>query len=159
MRSLQDRSIRQKITAVIMLVAGAALFVACLVVFAFQSWTIEKRFVSELAVTGQMVANNVAVAAMLKDEEKANLVLGSLRALPQIVSAGVVLNDGSRLAEFGKKGETELTAPKSSATRTEGRRLFISEPLMWGGQRHGTLFLQADFTAASLPSLSRPLCS
>lgn len=155
MRPLRDRSIRQKIMAVIMLVAGAALLVACTVVFAFQSWTIEKRFVSELAVSGQMVANNVAVAAMLKDAEKANQVLDSLRALPQIVFAGVVLNDGIRLAQFGKMGvpEMELAAPAMSAARTKGRRLFISEPLMWGGQRHGTLFLHADFRDSYLELL------
>ncbi len=150
MKALQDRSIRQKITLVIMLISGLVLMLACVSLFAYQAWTIKKRFVSELSVTAEMIASNLAVATMFKDEEKASEILSGLSTMPQIISATVDLADGTRLAHFGNEGDGAgiKTAMQDSALHVDGNRVLLATPVKREGRTYGTLHLHADFHAA-----------
>ena len=125
------------------------LLLACAALFAFQAWSIKRNFTDQLAVTGGIVANNVAVAAMFNDEERAGQTLAGLRAMPQIVGACLDLKDGTRLANFGSEedGRKITAAALSSGLRAEGHRVLLAQPVVRDGLRHGTLYLLADFRA------------
>ena len=148
MTALRDRSIRQKITLVILLISSFVLLLACAGLFAFQAWSIKRNFTRELGAMGEIVANNIAVAAMFNDEEKAALTLAGLKAIPQIVSARLDLNDGTRLAHFGvESAAAGFEGAPTQGFRTEGARVLLAQPVMRDDRRVGTLYLHADFQA------------
>jgi PAS domain S-box-containing protein len=123
-----------------------------------QAWSIRGRFVNELAVTSEMVASNAAVAAMFKDEERANDILSGLKSIPNIRRVRLVLNDGTRLAQFGSDqglGDLNHNLDMSPTPHTfiGGTRVVIAQPITRDGIRHGTLYLDADFAAPYLELL------
>src|SRR2546430_5093384 len=101
MFNLRDRSIRQKITFVIMLISGVVLLLAFAALFYFQAYTLRQQSAHELAVVGEITAHNCASAVMFKDEDAAAQILGGLRTMPQIVSARLQPADQHQLAFFG----------------------------------------------------------
>ena len=155
MKSLRDRSMRQRITLVIELTTSAVLLLACLALFAFQAWSIRKHFVNQLTVMGGIVANNVAEAAKSRDEERAMQTLSGLVAMPQIVAWRLEMNDGWRLAHENVQSDSTDSAliPGSGGYRLYGTRVLFAQPVLFQGQREGTLYLQADFQEASLDLL------
>ncbi len=75
MQNLRDRPIRQKITFVIMTIAGVVLLLAFAALFCFQAYTLKQHSAHELAVVGEITAHNCAAAVMFKDEDAAALFL------------------------------------------------------------------------------------
>ena len=147
MHTPSNRSIQQKITWVILLISSVVLVIACVSLFVFQAWSIQKSFKDQLSVTGEITADNVAAAVMFKDEERATQTLLGLRAMPQIVCSCIVLSDGSRFAHAGIEdgGDDEMELILDSGFHTEGNRVLLAQPIIREGQRHGTLYLNADF--------------
>ncbi len=151
MKPLRDRSMRQRITLVIELTCCAVLLLACAALFAFQVWSIRENFVSQLTVMGEIAANNVAEAAMSKDERRATQTLAGLRAMPQIVSASLHLNDGTQLAHWGADDADQIrSAPSRAGFSVHGTRVLLVQPVVRDGIRQGTLDLQADFYGLSV---------
>ncbi|PYL65278.1 MAG: hypothetical protein DMF25_04185, partial [Verrucomicrobia bacterium] len=149
MQELRDRPIRQKITFVIMTIAGVVLLLAFAALFCFQAYTLKQHSVHELAVVGQITAHNCAAAVMFKDEDAATQILGGIKTMPQIVSARLELIDQQRLAFFGAaRDETEIKAARlKSGFRINGDRILLAQPVMLSGTREGTLYLLADLHA------------
>ena len=149
MQELRDRPIRQKITFVIMTIAGVVLLLAFAALFCFQAYTLKQHSVHELAVVGQITAHNCAAAVMFKDEDAATQILGGIKTMPQIVSARLELMDQQRLAFFGAaRDETEIKAARlKSGFRINGDRILLAQPVMLSGTREGTLYLLADLHA------------
>src|SRR6266478_9347807 len=149
MQNLRDRPIRQKITFVIMTIAGVVLLLAFAALFCFQAYTLKQHSAHELAVVGEITAHNCAAAVMFKDEDAAAQILGELRTMSQIVSARLELVDQQRLAFFGApRDETEIKAARlKSGFRINGNRILLAQPVMLSGTREGTLYLLADLRA------------
>jgi PAS domain S-box-containing protein len=149
MQNLRDRPVRQKITFVIMTIAGVVLLLAFAALFCFQAYTLKQHSAHELAVVGEITAHNCAAAVMFKDEDAAAQILGELRTMPQIVSARLELVDQQRLAFFGApRDETEIkVAQLKSGFRINGNRILLAQPVMLSGTREGTLYLLADLRA------------
>ncbi len=144
MQVIRERSIRQKITLVIVLISSAVLLLACVALFGFQAWSIKKTFTKQIAVTGEIVANNVAVAVMFNDEEQSAQTLAGLKAMQEIEGAWVTVSDGSRLATFGH--DLSNSAMPASGIRVEGDRITLAQPVIRDGRQHGTLYLNANFS-------------
>ena len=125
MQNLRDRPIRQKITFVIMMIAGVVLLLAFAALFCFQAYTLKQHSAHELTVVGEITAHNCAAAVMFKDEDAAAQILGEFRTMPQIVSARLELVDQQRLAFFGApRDETEIKAAQlKSGFRINGNRI------------------------------------
>ena len=154
MKPLRDRSMRQRITLVIELTSCVVLLLACTAMFVFQAWSIRENFVSQLTVTGEIAANNVAEAAMSRDERRANQTLAGLHAMPQLVSATLHLSDGKRLAQWGAdEAEGFKQVSLSDRFTVNGTRVQLVQPVLHDGQRVGTLALQADFRSLSIDLL------
>ncbi len=132
-----------------MLISCVVLVIACVSLFIFQAWSIRKSFKSQLLVTGEITANNVAAAVMFKDEDRAAQTLAGLKAMPQIVCACVDLNDGTRLAHFGDEDDNNdaKVNPSDAGFQAVGDRFTLTQPIIRDGQRQGTLTLKADFGA------------
>jgi PAS domain S-box-containing protein len=149
MQKLRDRPVRQKITFVIMMIAGVVLLPTFAALFCFQAYTLKQHSAHELAVVGEITAHNCAAAVMFKDEDAAAQILGGLRTMPQIVSGRLELVDQQRLASFGAgRDEAEIkTARLKSGFRINGDRILLAQPVMLSGTREGTLYLLADLHA------------
>jgi PAS domain S-box-containing protein len=151
MRNLRHRPIRQKITGVIMMIAGVVLLLAFAALFCFQAYTLKQHSAHELAVIGEITAHNCGAAVMFKDEDAAAQILGGLRTMPQIVSARLELANQQRLAFFGAaRDETEIKAARlKSGFQIDGDRILLAQPVMLNGTREGTLYLLADLHATT----------
>ncbi|MGH8092378.1 MAG: PAS domain S-box protein [Chthoniobacterales bacterium] len=138
---------RQKITLVVELTSCVVLLLACGALFAVQAWSIRKDLINQLRVTGKIAANNIALTAISNDRERANRMLAGLDAMPEIVSASFVLNDGTQFAHFGATDDVAEFQRSSSSEELDvnGTRVSIAQPVLRGGRREGSLFLQADF--------------
>jgi PAS domain S-box-containing protein len=149
MQNLRDRPIRQKITFVIMMIAGVVLLLAFAALFCFQAYTLKQHSAHELAVVGEITAHNCAAAVMFKDEDAAAQILSGLRTMPQIVTGRLELVDQQRLASFGApRDEAEIKAARlKSGFRINGDRILVAQPVMLSGTREGTLYLLADLHA------------
>ncbi|HXX41259.1 MAG TPA: ATP-binding protein [Chthoniobacterales bacterium] len=149
MGNLRDLPIRQKITLVIMLIAGIALLFAFAGLFCFQAYTLKQQSTHELAVVGEVTAHNCAAAVLFKDEDAAKQILGGLRTMPQIVSAHLQLLDGDRLASFGlMRDESVINAARlKSGAQINGNRILFAQPVVVSGKEEGTLYLLADLHA------------
>ena len=151
MTHLRDQPVRQKITLIIMLIAGAVLLPAFAALFCFQAYILKQHSAHELAVVGQITAHNCAAAVMFKDEDAASQILGGLRIMPQIVSARLELPNHQRLAFFGgRRDEAQIKAARlNSGFEVQGVRILLAQPVVVNGTREGTLYLLADLHATT----------
>jgi PAS domain S-box-containing protein len=151
MQNLRDRPIRQKITVMIMMIAGVVLLLAFAALFCFQAYTLKQHSAHELAVVGEITAHNCAAAVMFKDEDAAAEILGGLRTMRQIVSARLELVNQHRLAFFGAtRDEAEIKGARlRSGFRINGDRILLAQPVVLSGTREGTLYLLADLHATT----------
>lgn len=147
MQPLRDRSICQKINLVILVISSAVLLLTCAALFAVQAWSIKKSFTRQLTVLGKIIANNLEGAAISRDARPAMQTLTGLNAMPEIISACIILNDGSRLAQFGSAHPAEEISTRGleAECRIKGSRVLLAEPVQRDGQRLGTLLVHADF--------------
>src|SRR3954470_18237544 len=151
MKNLRDRPIRQKITAVIMLISSVVLLLACAALFGFQAYSLKQHATHELAVVGRITAHNIAAAALFKDEDAAEATLQGLKVMPQIVTARLELTNGQRLAYFGDHSDDlEIRGARlDSGFRINGHRILLAQPVVRDGKREGTVYLVADLQAVS----------
>jgi PAS domain S-box-containing protein len=151
MHNLRDWPVRQKITVMIMAIAGVVLLLAFGALFCFQAYTLKQHAAHELGVVGEITAHNCAAAVMFKDEDAATQILGGLRIMPQIVSARLELVNQQRLAFFGAaRDETQIKAARlNSGFQIEGDRILLAQPVVINGTREGTLYLLADLHATT----------
>jgi PAS domain S-box-containing protein len=146
LQNLRNRPIRQKITTIVIMIAGAVLLPAFLALFGFQVYTLKQHSLHELAVMGEMTAHNCTAAVMFKDTDVSAQILGGLKAMPQIVSGQLELRNHQRLGSFGTyQDQSEIEAARlTSGFRINGDRILLAQPVMVAGKREGTLYLLAD---------------
>ncbi|MFN2542517.1 MAG: PAS domain S-box protein [Chthoniobacterales bacterium] len=151
MHKLRDWPVRQKITVMIMAIAGVVLLLAFAALFAFQAYTLKQHAAHELGVVGEITAHNCAAAVMFKDEDAASQILGGVRIMPQIVSARLELLNEQRLAFFGAaRDENQIKAAHlSSGFQIESDRILLAQPVVINGKPEGTLYLLADLHATT----------
>jgi PAS domain S-box-containing protein len=156
LQNFRDRPLRQKITTIVIVIAGAVLLPAFLALFAFQVYTLKQHSLHELAVVGEMTAHNCTAAVMFKDEDVSAQILGGLKAMPQIVSGQLELMEHQQLASFGtNKDQVEIKAAQlTSGIRIKGDRILLAQPVMVAGKREGTLYLLADLHAMTAQLLT-----
>ncbi|SRR5579862_4790954 len=156
MRSLRDTPIKSKMMFVILLTCSVVLFLACAVLFVFQVGTIKRGFVRDLSSLAEIVARNSTAAVAFNDKEAAEETLKALRARPDIVSAAIILPDGSPFAVFGEGAEIAgmRRRPIDHGFRFENNRVLTAGKIVLENKRLGTLYLCAEFRTAYI-ALSR----
>ncbi|HJT81680.1 MAG TPA: PAS domain S-box protein [Chthoniobacterales bacterium] len=156
LQNFRDRPIRQKITAIVIVIAGAVLLPAFFALFGFQVYTLKQASLHELVVMGEMTAHNCTTAVMFKDADVSAQILGGLKAMPQIVSGQLELEDHQRLASFGTyQDQAEIKASRlTSGFQFNGDRILLAQPVMVAGKREGTLYLLADLHAMTAQLLT-----
>lgn len=155
MKKFQNLPIQRKMLLMTLLICGAVLLVAIAALFVFQVLNFRSNFQRDNSTLAAIIANNSAGAMAFKDDVAATEVLGSLKAKPTVLSASLVLPDGTFLARFGK-AETAQTlaqfpAPGKSSF-TDGC-LLLTQPVIQKQDQLGILYLRTDYQRTFLELL------
>jgi len=144
----RDLSVKRKLTAITMVAAGAALFLAGAAMVTYELVTFREEKVTRLSTQAEIVGSNAASALVFADPESAAATLAALRAEPRVVSARIHTPDGALFARYdrGESGaRSQPPAPPASAGHEFGDEgLLVYRPIVVEGMRVGTVVILAD---------------
>lgn len=137
-----------------LVICGAVLLVAIAALFTFQILNFRSNFQQDLTTVAVIIARNSTAAVAFKDEKSATELVSSLVAKPSVVSASVVLPDGSVFAVFGKEDPKTLASfPPAGQHRFADGHLLLTQPIELHKERIGTLYLRSNFRETLLKLL------
>ena len=138
-----------------LLICGAVLCVAIAALFSFQVLNFRSSFERDEATLATIIANNSTAALAFTDDTAANEVVGSLKAKPTIVSACLVLTDGTLFAHYGKPEDAaELSQfPSAGKYRFADGDLLFTQPVELNHEQLGTFYLRSDYRRTFLELL------
>src|SRR5580692_5588391 len=108
MSAMRARSISTRLTAMNVLVSGAALLLACAAFFAYDQITFRQGLLRTLSAQAQIVGSNSVSALLFNDPQSASNTLAALKNSPHIASAGILTADGRPFAKYVRHGEGEI---------------------------------------------------
>jgi signal transduction histidine kinase len=124
---------------VILLLSGAALL-------AFQIKMFRNNFARDLNAVANIVGANSTAAVTFNDAKAATEILNSLRAKEHIVSAILILPDGTIFARYGHHSDTPVIETRNIFVFREADALMI-QPVMLEGKQVATLNVVSDYRA------------
>ena len=147
MKQFRNLPIQQKLLAMTLLICGAVLLIALIALFVFQVLNFRSNFQRDNSTLAEIIANQSTAAVAFKDEATATEVVGSLKAKSTVLSASLVLPDGSILAHFGpKEFAGELSGfPPAGQHHFRAGQLMLTQPVVLKNERVGTLYLRTDY--------------
>ena len=130
------------ISSVLLVLAGISLFI-------LQAWSLRQNYVRQIEASADLTSRNLAASVIAQDRSGAEQTLGSLRILPEINGAAILLNDGKRFATYAddRMLDSGLGQHASAQSIIKGSSLTLARPIEDQGKRLGMLFLSADFSA------------
>ncbi|HTW24400.1 MAG TPA: response regulator [Candidatus Baltobacteraceae bacterium] len=147
MRSHRDFSIRQKLTVIVLVTCGAAIFVACLMLAAYDVMAFRRQIAVDLSSTAGMIGSNSTAALSFGDAHAARDTLSSLAAQTHIVSAAVYGTDGSLFAEYTRPGADSQLIPRRAGPDGivfSRHDVVVRLPIRLNGDRVGTIYVRSD---------------
>lgn len=141
------RSIRRRLTWVMVLVSGAAVVLSTLG-FAFWDRSATNTAVGvKLSTLAAVAASNSTAALSFGDRETANEVLRHLAVEPALVDACLYDREGVPFGVFSRGGTPAAPWPRAereASHRREGNFLVAFQPVVLDGESIGTVFVRAD---------------
>ncbi|HYR43059.1 MAG TPA: CHASE sensor domain-containing protein, partial [Terriglobia bacterium] len=130
-----------------LLICGAVLCVAIATFFSFQVVNFRSNFQQDTVALADVIANNSIVPLTFNDEKTATEVVCALQAKPSVLSASLLLPNGSVLAHFGKAEDlrTRSEFPRPGEQRFVRGELLVAQPVVLKRERIGTVYLRADY--------------
>ena len=138
-----------------LLICGAVLLVAIAALFIFQVLNFRSNFQRDTSTLAAIIANQSTAVMQFKDDVTATEVVGALQAKPTVLSASLVLPDGSLVAHFGKAEDAKALSqfPPPGESRFTGEHLLLTQPVILKGEQVGTLYLRTDYQRTFLALL------
>jgi signal transduction histidine kinase/CheY-like chemotaxis protein len=142
-----DLSIRRKLTVLFMAVSG---FTACAVSVPMATYdvlTFKHTAAQNLAVLGDVLAENSTAALTFRDSDSARDVLRALRAEPDVIAACVYTSDGKPFAKYTRAAEDLKLVPPTAQTEStlfKYGHLIQFRKIMLAGESVGTLYIESD---------------
>jgi len=144
------RSLRSKVTLMLLFTAGLAMVLSALCFLAFEVHSLRTESVGDLKSLGSILAYNVDAAVAFGDPEAASKILGVLKERKHLVAARVYRDDGTLLARYpagaaGHATTSPLAGTTESLVASPGGRLTLTRLIRSvDGQPIGVLVLEAD---------------
>ena len=149
----KSNSIRKRLRRMSMLASSSALVLACAGFVLYELMAFRMEMVRELTAQAQIVGSNSVSSLMFEDRHSAEATLAALSAERSIVSAGLYDRQGNLFAGYHRKGDDQ-SAPVGQPSETPGRsyrfenrQLFLSQAIVFEGERVGTVYIQSDLEA------------
>ncbi len=148
--SLRDWPIKQKLTAMLVLISGLVLLLTSAAFAGYQYWSLRSATRDALAVRGRIIAANSTASLAFANVADAREILSALRTDRHIVAAVLYDKGGHVFAGYptGVAGDVVPAAPGPDGYRFERGLLIGFQPVEEAGsQRLGTLYLASDLGA------------
>ncbi len=144
--SAQARPIRHTLMTVILLTCGAVMLITSAAFVAYEYVTFRQLMVRNIEILGEAIAANSTAALAFDNPDDAREVLAAFRAQPHVVAARLYLSDGRLIASYPDGAARAPTGRslRAAGYRFEGGLLTGVQPVVQGGRRMGTLYLESD---------------
>ena len=155
MKPSRDLPIQKKMLVMTLVICGAVLCVAITALFTFQVLNFRSNFQRDAATLAAVIANNSTAALTFDDAKTAKEVVDSLTNKATVVSACLVLTNGSPFAYCGNAEYTNALSqfPSAQGYRFSRGHLLVTQPVMLTGELKGTLYLRLDYQRTFLALL------
>ena len=146
--SAQGRPIRRTLMTVMLLTCAAVMLLSSAAFCTYEYVTFRQAALRNLKILGEAIAANSSAALAFSNPEDAREVLAAFKAQPHVTAARLYLNDGSLLASYPQGIRTALALAPALARKdgygVAGGLIVGVQPVVQGGRRMGSLYLQSD---------------
>ncbi len=141
------RSIRQKLTAVVMATTLSSLLLSIGIVIAYDLRSYHRTLLADMTTQAELLGHMSSAALAFDDQHLARDNLALLRTRPQVRAAAVFNASGKLFSSYVANGELRdfPATPKADETRVDGRSLVIFKRIVENGEPSGTIYLRADY--------------
>jgi len=157
----RQRSLKQKITALIVTASCVVLLLSCSIFVGSQVVTYKRITVNELNAVADIVARNITAAMVFDDAATAQETLAALSAKSGIMVARAYRSDGSLFAEYRRRTDdadatAEIPTPTAAAEefpdlisdryehRFGGGHVDLHAPVRLDGELIGAIYVRSD---------------
>jgi signal transduction histidine kinase len=150
--ALRDWPIKQKLTAMLLLISGLVLLLTIAGFVTYQVVAYRQTTLKSLATLGRIIASNSTASLAFANQADAREILSALRAEPHVVAAGLYDKDGRLFSRYPADLPAGAlpTAPARDGYRFEHGYVVGVEPVAEAEKaRLGTLYLQSDMKAVT----------
>jgi two-component system sensor histidine kinase/response regulator len=149
MDSLNNFSLRGKLTAIVMITCSVAILVACAIFAIYDVTTFKQSLTSDLVTTAEITGSNLTAALTFGDRSAAGETLSSLSLQNHITEACVYKKDGTTLAEYSR-GSNKLSwppAPRADQSFFSSGYLVVFRQVRLDGEVIGSIYVKSDLLA------------
>lgn len=146
-KAFWDMSLHMKVTFVTMASTVGTLLLACIVLVLYDLASFRDHLSHDLALLGDVIADNSKSALVFSDEAAAADTLGALRVQSSIITSCIYDGGDQLFAEYHRgSGEHIACSPKPPATGHQlGLNSVISvNPIILDGEDIGKVYIQSD---------------
>jgi PAS domain S-box-containing protein len=147
MRRLEQLSVRQKLTAIILLTSSVGILLACTVFAIYDATTFLRTLANDLGTVAEITGSNSTAALTFGDAASAREILSSLRAQKNIVDACIYTREGAVLAKYTRAGSKQVfspPAPLSDSSSIVSRHMILFRQIRLEGELVGTIYVDSD---------------
>ena len=150
--SLRDWPIKQKLTAMLLLISGLVLLLTSAAFVTYQVVAFRQTTLKNLSTLGRVIAANSTASLAFANQADAREILSALKAEPHVVAAALYDKDGRLFSRYPADlpRDSLSAAPARDGYRFEQGHVIGVEPVAEvGNARLGTLYLKSDMKAVS----------
>jgi two-component system sensor histidine kinase/response regulator len=141
-----------KLTAVVLMVSGVTLAVACAVLLIYDYSASRVRLVRDVTTLADVVGSNSTGALAFGDTKAAEDTLRLASVDGHVVSARLFTRNGTQLAAYTNhrnpanafRFDASLLRNPEPASRFEGTHLYVLRPIVLGGEIVGSIAVESD---------------
>ena len=150
LKKYRDRSIRAKLTLVVLLNGSLALLLAGAVLLRYERYEDQRAAIRELSTQASIVADSSTAALCFSDEKAARDTLKALRAQPDLTQAAIYDVEGHVFASYARlSGLAPLPVrPHAPGVVLTGHEITVWQAIHLGNDRLGAVFLRASTAEA-----------
>src|SRR2546423_9080986 len=143
---LRDLPIKRKLILVILLTSTFALWLMGTALITYEFVTFRRGLAANMSVLAQIVGSNSTAALAFDDAANAREILAALSVEHQVTAAAVYDQKDKLFARFPETIAPEEFPPHPGpdGDHFDRSRLTMFQPILQGGTRLGTIYLQAD---------------
>ncbi len=142
------RSVTGKLMLIVLLTTAIALSVAGLALLFTDLRDNRESWARELATEASILSLSTAPALSFDDRAGAQRNLAALKARDSVLAAALYSSDGSRYADYVRRGETPAP-PRIPAVpvgvRIDGEQVALLQPIVQNGERLGSIYIVAHY--------------
>ncbi len=145
----QDITIKNKLTAIIMLTSVTALLIGLSAFITWEYFDTKENMLASLSTHAAIIADNTKAAVVYENADDAREILSALRAAPSIIHARISTKDNDTLAIFNKDPNDtslHLLQIKDVLYSLTHYSLNMKKNILLDNEKIGTIYLKSDLS-------------